>query len=89
MWYIIVINSTWMPPKDVNYGKTDFYVVDIWSQYAVVFYYGILLLVGSEIDPTDVNQTIFSSLIIILGQITTAFIFGNMAALMATFNLKD
>ena len=48
-----------------------------------------MLLVGNEIDPTEELQTIVASLIIIMGSITTAFIFGNIAALMASINQKD
>jgi len=55
----------------------------------VVFYYAILLLVGSEICPTNVGETVFASMVLIMGAIVTAFIFGNMAALMAEINKKD
>ena len=55
----------------------------------MVFYYAILLIVGNEAAPRDVYQTIFGSLVVIMGAIVTAFIFGNMAALMANINKKD
>ena len=54
-----------------------------------MFYYAILLIVGNEAAPRNVYQTIFSSLVVIMGAIVTAFIFGNMAALMANINKKD
>lgn len=54
-----------------------------------MLYYAIILLVGNEIMPTSVGLTIYSSLIVILGSITNAFIFGNMAALMSAMNRKD
>jgi len=53
------------------------------------FYYSILLIVGGEIAPVSTLQTIYASLVIITGSIVTAFIFGNMAAIMATINKKD
>jgi hypothetical protein len=89
IWYLIIDDSDWIPPKDANFGETDFYEVDIWEQYSIVFYYAILLLLGNEIVPTQTLQTAFASSIVILGAITTAFIFGNMAALMAAINQKD
>ena len=55
----------------------------------MVFYYSILLIVGGEIAPISVWQTVIASLVIIIGSIVTAFIFGNMAAIMATINKKD
>lgn len=49
----------------------------------------ILLVVGNECAPVTFSQTIFASSVIILGAIVTAFIFGNMAALMANISKKD
>ncbi len=46
-------------------------------------------MVGNEIAPRNNLQTVFSSLIIITGAVVSAFIFGNMAALMATMNKKS
>ena len=46
-------------------------------------------MVGNEIAPRTTGQTFLSSLIIITGAIVSAFIFGNMAALMATMNKKS
>lgn len=64
----------------------DFYAFPLGRMYVVLFYNAIILLVGNEINPTTELQTVYSSLIVILGAITNAFIFGNMAALMQTMN---
>jgi hypothetical protein len=73
------------------YSGTDvnFFKLNLGSKYLVLFYYAIILFVGNEITPTTDSQTIFASLVVILGAITNAFIFGNMAALMAAINRKD
>ena len=63
--------------------------MEVMDQYAVVYYYAILLLIGSEIYPQNQVQTIFSAFVVIFGSILIAFIFGNMAALMASVNKKD
>lgn len=55
----------------------------------MVFYQAILLIVGNEAGPKTVGQTIYASIVVLTGAIITAFIFGNMAALMATLNKKD
>jgi len=49
----------------------------------------MLLVVGNEAAPINNNQMIYASMIILIGYIVTAFIFGNMAALMANLNKKD
>ena len=90
MWYMLVsAQDSWMPPKDQNQGYTDFYNYDNLRQYTIVFYYAILLVVGNESCPLSTAQTLFSSGVVIMGAIATAFIFGNMAALMAVMNKKD
>lgn len=71
---------------DLDSGETIFYKVGNGYRYSTVFYYAILLLVGNEAAPTTLGQTIFASMVVIMGSITTAFIFGNMAALMAAMN---
>jgi hypothetical protein len=55
----------------------------------VSFYQATLLIVGNESAPITPIQMLMSSIVIIIGSIFTAFIFGNMAALMASLNKKD
>lgn len=86
---LVQSKDSWLPPKDLDSGETDFYELGNFNKYTVVFYYAILLIVGNESAPRTTEQTIFSSLVVIMGAIVTAFIFGNMAALMATINKKD
>ena len=54
-----------------------------------VFYYAILTMTGNEISPTNLLQTISATIIIITGAIVSAFIVGNMAAIMAAINKKS
>ena len=90
--------GSWVPPKDLDYQsrkdnelwtKTDFYEQDTTTKYVTVFYYAILTMVGNEISPRSSTQTIVSIFIIITGAIVSAFIFGNMAALMEQINKKS
>jgi len=48
-----------------------------------------LLITGNECAPVDFRQTVFASIVIIMGSVVTAFIFGNIAALIAAINKKD
>ena len=99
VWYLLIkTRGSWVPPKDLDYTtrqnnelwkKKDFYDETIWFKYITCFYYSILTMVGNEIGPRNASQTLVSSLIIITGAIVSAFIFGNMAALMATMNKKS
>ena len=89
IWYLIISGMDWIPPNDANYGFSHFYEKGMWDQYAIVYYYSILLLFGGDILPVDTFSTVYGFLIVIIGSIVTAFIFGNMAALMAAMNQKD
>lgn len=99
VWYLLIKErGSWVPPKDLDYTtrvdndlwkKKDFYDEGIEFKYITCFYYSILTMVGNEIAPRDTTQTFVCILIIITGAIVSAFIFGNMAALMATMNKKS
>jgi len=89
LWYVIIDGSNWIPPRDANYGVTTFYEDPMGRQYSILYYYSILLLLGSDIIPTETIQIVYSALIVIFGSILSAFIFGNMAALMADMNSRD
>lgn len=91
IWYIFVNDDeqSWIPTKDLDAYRTNFYELSALNKYSIVFYYSILLIVGNECAPVTLSQTIYASGVMITGAIVTAFIFGNMAALMATINKKD
>lgn len=46
------------------------------------------MVVGNEGGPKTPAQTLYFALVVILGSIVTAFIFGNMAALLSQSNKK-
>ena len=69
--------------------QTDFFEKDEWTQYSIVYYYSILLILGNDIAPVTLLETIYGISVMILGNIVTAFIFGTMASLMALINKKD
>ncbi len=99
IWYLIIRNpGEWIPPKDTalsNPGDDitlldSFYEHDsLIDKYFVVFYYAILTMTGNEVLPMNMLQTVIASIIIIIGAIVSAFIFGNMAAIMASINKKS
>lgn len=89
IWYILVRDeNSWMPPKDLDFQQTDFYTDTMLKKYAIVFYYAILTMVGNEIAPRNNLQTVFATFVVISGALLSAFIFGNIAALMATMNRR-
>ena len=90
--------GAWVPPKDTGkqpidenfpWMRTDFYSSSHLSRYATVFYYAVLAVVGNDLCPRGTAQTFVSVIFILIGAITCAFIFGNMAALMNQMNSKS
>ena len=91
IWFLLVNTpeQDWLPPKDLDAQETDFFVIPTYEQYFLVVYQAMLLIMGNESGPRNLGQTIFSALVVFTGAIVTAFIFGNMAALMSTINKKE
>lgn len=54
-----------------------------------MFYYAILVLMGNDLCPRNTMQTLVATLFILIGAVVSAFIFGNMAALMNQMNSKS
>lgn len=91
IWYIFVNEGAqnWIPNKDMDAYETDFFEKGSWYQYTIVYYYAILLILGNDIAPVTFGETFYGIFVMITGAIVTAFIFGNMAALMALINKKE
>ena len=45
--------DSWLPPKDLNNQVTTFYEQENDLQYPVMFYYGLMLIVGNEMAPKN------------------------------------
>lgn len=78
-------DETWVPPSDQSeiFSKGPDY------QYWVSLYYSVLLLIGGDVWPDSVMHCCFSSLLILIGAIITAVMFGNMAVLMSNLNMRQ
>ena len=59
------------------------------QQYVISVYYAILMVLGNEMGPKTLTQTMVASSCFILGALIMAFIFGSIAAAMTGANQKD
>jgi hypothetical protein len=92
IWFIIVDSEQdWIPPTDFVFFETDIYDsdADIWWQYWISFYTSVFMLVGGEIGPRSPIDASFSSILIIVGAVITAVMFGEMAVLMTSINRRS
>ena len=98
LWFLLIRNEgDWIPPRYLDYKNPgddisiirEYYYLDLLSKYFLTYYYGILILTGNEIAPRNAVQTVVATMVIIVGTIVSAFIFGNMAAIMGSLNKKS
>ena len=91
LWFIVIsIDKDWIPPTDFVFYGTDLYDdVSISWKYWVSFYTSVFLLVGGEIGPRNSIDASIASILIIVGAVITAVMFGEMAVLMTSMNRKS
>lgn len=75
-----------MPPLDYVWVETHFYQDDLAFQYFLSMYHAVLLLTGNDIGPRGYAQTIFCAVIVTVGAIVNANIFGELAVILTTMN---
>ena len=86
-WYFLVdLNPDWMPPLDYVWVKTDFYEETVGFQYFSSMYHSVLMLTGNDVGPRGYAQTIFCAVIVTVGAIVNANLFGELAVILATMN---
>jgi len=90
LWYIIIKqDNEWLPVPDYITKTTDLYETSIWGKYFVSFYHAVWLLTGGEVGPRDNMQTSMASVLIIVGALITAVMFGEMAVLMSNLSQRS
>jgi hypothetical protein len=67
----------------------NFYELDWFEQYAFSFYNAILQLCGNDINPTNDVLIITGILLLIIGALMNANIFGTMASIFQSINRKS
>lgn len=54
VWYYTTNNDqTWFPPKDLDFRETEAYTAGLESRYALFYYYGMIIITGNEVLPTN------------------------------------
>ena len=91
LWfYMVNVQKKWIPPLDTIYPTTTFYQQDLWYQYWMSVYHAILIETSNDIAPrTETIQVVFWTLMILIGAVVNAYIFGMIIFLVATMNSKS
>jgi hypothetical protein len=99
LWFYAIENNKttgWVPPfdfidssKSVFYTKLDGTDQDWDYQYFVCLYYGVLVIGGNELGPTDITELIYIVAINVMGAIFNAGVFGELAVLLSNVSRAD
>ena len=77
----------WIPPYDYYDGNDGFwlrYENEEWMYlYFVCLYYSVLVIGGNEMGPKELQELVFMVIINLTGAIFQAYIFGELAVLIA------
>ena len=88
-WFIVKNDKNWIPQMDYMFLATDTYDnFSVTKQYLQCFYHSIILLGGSGIGHRNNTQIINSIIVLLIGAIINANIFGNMAVIVQDLNAK-
>jgi len=88
-WYMIVyLDEKWIPPKDITFNDLFYGEEELSYNYAVSVYYATLMLLGADVMPYDVTQTIYCCIMLLIGSIVTAALLGHMTVLVQSLNRK-
>lgn len=82
-------NGDWIPVPDFVTGTTDLYESSLLRKYVTAYYHGMWLLKGNEVGPRDTETAMLGAILIILGSLITAILFGEMAVLMSNLNRRS
>lgn len=90
VWYLVVQTpGSWFPVYDPSIADSDFYGLETLRQYAVMVYYSFQMIVGSELNAQNIYQDLFVCSITVLGAMWMAFLFGSIAATVASMSSKE
>ena len=91
LWfYMVNVQKKWIPPLDTIYPTTTFYQQDLWYQYWMSVYHAVLIETANDIAPRiETIQVIFWTLMILIGAVVNAYIFGMIIFLVAAMNTKS
>lgn len=94
-WFMLVSqDQKWVPGQPKLFGETGKNLYDPndfspGAQLLVTWYTSVLALCGNDIQPQTKEQYIVSTVILIIGAFSNAYMFGTIAVILQTFNRKS
>jgi hypothetical protein len=89
-WYFVVdSDKSWFPPKDLDAKDTDAYDGTRFYRYNLFYYYSSLILVGTDVLPTDYIELLVAILLIFSSTVFIGMVIGEFASLLAAITKKE
>ena len=90
VWYFVTArDQEWFPPKDLDFRQTGAYSESPLERYNLFFYYGVIILVGTEVLPRDDTELVVATVLIFAGTVFVGVVIGEFALLLATITKKE
>lgn len=86
--------QAWVPPYDFYDGRDNYWVRyekggEEMFLYFVCLYYSVLVIGGNELAPKELTEIVYAAVINLTGAICQAYIFGELAVLIAQVGRKS
>ncbi len=90
LWHFLIKqDEEWLPPLDYVWIETHFFEYDIPTKDYLSLYHSVLMLTGNDCGPRGNYQVIFLTIVLTLGAIVNAQLFGELAIIVSTLNVKS
>lgn len=89
-WSLIFSRKTWIPPMDQSTGL-DYSIYDarFSKKYLYSLLYAVQIVLGSDIFPSDITETMMSAIGLFVGGLINANIFGELAMIFSELDKKE
>lgn len=91
LWFFIAKqNETWIPPSNFLYPNIEsVYSIEWVHQYYYSLYHSVLILTGIDVGPRGNLQIGLVTIFTVAGEMINAFIFAELAVVLAVMNRKS
>jgi hypothetical protein len=69
--------------------ETNAYSAEPFSRYVIFYYYGMLILVGSEVLPTNNEEVLIIAILAFLGTVFIGVVIGEFASILAAITKRE
>ena len=87
--YITGINETWFPAKDQDSGVTFAFTGAQLDVYLLYYMYGVLVMVGSDLYPTQFIELMTWIFFVFAGAIAVGLIIGEFSSILSAITSRE